>query len=125
MIYLDTHVVVWLYAGLIEKLSKKVVKLIEDNDICISPIVKLELCFLQEIKRIKPSPQEIIHHLQHQIGLSICNTPFEQVVNKAVSFNWTQDPFDHLIVANAACTHMRLVTKDENIHQHFKLAVWD
>ena len=60
MIYLDTHVVVWLYAGLTEKLSQKAITLIEDNDICISPIVKLELSYLQEIERIKPSAHEII-----------------------------------------------------------------
>lgn len=125
MIYLDTHVVVWLYAGLIKKLSKKAIDLIENNDICISPIVKLELCYLQEIERIKPSAQEIVRHLQTQIGLSICDAPFEEIVNKALSFNWTRDPFDRLIVANAACTHARLLTKDDSIRQHVKLAVWD
>ncbi len=125
MIYLDTHVIVWLYAGLTEKLSRKAIELIEDNDICISPIVKLELCYLQEIERIRPSAQEIIRHLQTQIGLSICDTPFEEVVNKALAFNWTRDPFDRLIAANATCTHMRLLTKDETIRKHIKLAVWD
>lgn len=125
MIYLDTHVIVWLYAGLTEKLSPKAIELIEDNDIRISPIVKLELSYLQEIERIKPSAQEIIRHLQTQIGLSICDTPFEEIVNKALHFNWTRDPFDRLIAANAVCAHMRLVTKDETIRKHVKLAVWD
>jgi PIN domain nuclease of toxin-antitoxin system len=99
--------------------------IIENNDICISPIVKLELGYLQEIKRIKPSAQEIVRHLQTQIGLSICDTPFEEVVNKALGFLWIRDPFDRLITANAMCTYMRLLTKDETIHKHFKLAVWD
>lgn len=125
MIYLDTHVVVWLYAGLKEKLSKKAIELIENNDICISPIVKLELCYLQGIERIKPSAQEIIRYLETHIGLSICDISFEEIVNKALSYNWTRDPFDHLIVANATCNHMRLLTKDETIREHIKLAVWD
>ena len=125
MIYLDTHVVVWLYAGLTEKLSQKAIELIEDNDIRISPMVKLELAYLQEIEKIKPSAQDIIRHLQTQIGLSVCDTSFEDIANKALGFHWTRDPFDRLITANAVCNHMRLLTKDATIHQHVKLAVWD
>lgn len=125
MIFLDTHVIVWLYAGLTEKLSKKAIELIEDNDICISPVVKLELCYLQEVERIKPSAQEIIRYLQTHIGLSINDTPFDEIVNKSLGYTWTRDPFDRLIAANATCAHIRLLTKDETIRKHIKLAVWD
>jgi PIN domain nuclease of toxin-antitoxin system len=125
MIYLDTHVVVWLYAGLTEKLSKKAISLIENNDIYISPAVKLELCFLQEIKRINSSAQDMIRFLQAQIGLNICDTPFETIVNKALSMTWTRDPFDRLIAATSACSHAKLITKDETIRKHNKLAVWE
>ena len=52
MIYLDTHVILWLYEGLIEKLSTHAVQLIEENDIIISPILQLELTYLHETKRI-------------------------------------------------------------------------
>ena len=53
MIHLDTHVVVWLYQGDVKKLSQRAQQLIEDNDICISPMVMLEIEYLFEIKRIK------------------------------------------------------------------------
>jgi len=43
LIYLDTHVVVWLYAGLVGKLSQPVKDLINDNELCISPVVRLIL----------------------------------------------------------------------------------
>ena len=48
MIYLDTHVVVWLYAGLTEKFSDPTRELINSHEITISPIVRLELQYLYE-----------------------------------------------------------------------------
>lgn len=52
MIFLDTHVVVWLYSGKIDMLSKKASDLIENGDLFISPAVTLELQYLKEVKRI-------------------------------------------------------------------------
>ncbi|WP_230458629.1 PIN domain-containing protein [Microcystis aeruginosa] len=52
MIYLDTHIVVWLYAGLTAKLSDCAKHLINENELYISPIVRLELQYLYEIGRI-------------------------------------------------------------------------
>ena len=60
MIYLDTHVVVWLYSGLTDKLTDIAKSLINDNEVYISAIVRLELQYLYEIKRIKDEPDMII-----------------------------------------------------------------
>lgn len=125
MIYLDTHVVVWLYEGLFEKLSPAVIELIENNELLISPMVKLELVYLHEIKKSKQGSQAIIHHLQTAIGLKVCDLAFEKVINKAQELSWTSDPFDRLICAQALCKPCRLVTKDKLIRKHLKLAVWD
>ena len=125
MIYLDTHVVVWLYAGFIEKLSKSAIQLIENNALFISPIVQLELTYLHEIKRITRTSQVIIHELQTRIGLKICELSFEAVTNKAITQTWTRDPFDRIIVAHALCNHAKLVTKDKSILKHCKLATWE
>jgi len=52
MIYLDTHVVIWLYARKGEGLSTRARRLIEDEpEIAISPMVLLELDYLHEIGR--------------------------------------------------------------------------
>ena len=50
-IYLDTHVVAWLYSGLTDKLTDLAKTLINDNEVYISAIVRLELQYLYEIKR--------------------------------------------------------------------------
>ncbi len=125
MIYLDTHVVLWLYEGLIDRLSKKACTAIEENDLLISPIVRLELQYLFEIKRCKRAAHLILSELQSQIGLTVCDLPFDDVIRKATEVKWTRDPFDRLIVANAFCTGLQLITKDAGIRRHTKLAVWN
>jgi len=56
MIYLDTHVVVWLYAGDKKRFPAAVCKRIEDNELLISPIVLLELQYLKETGRLLVEP---------------------------------------------------------------------
>ena len=125
MIYLDTHVVVWLYTGLVEKLSAHAKQLIESDTLVISPIVKLELVYLHETKRITRTSQVIIHDLENRLGLITCDLPFDDIINKANSLSWTRDPFDRLIAANAIANQSKLLTKDKTIRKHIKLAVWD
>ena len=124
MIYLDTHVVVWLYAGKTELLSKTAVEYIENNDLYISPIVYLELKFLYEISRIKVAPAEILENLSASIGLSVCNKKFFQVINESISLDWTRDPFDRIIVANAIANDAVLITKDTRILENYLKACW-
>lgn len=126
MIYLDTHIVVWLYDGLIDKLSKKAQHAIENNALKISAMVKLELQFLYEINRIRINPETILHELTKTIDLSITqsNYGFHQIVENALDLQWTRDPFDRIIVAEAMIDNVDLVTKDQTILQHYTKALW-
>lgn len=51
MIYLDTHVLVWLYAGRPDLLPAGARALIDANALLVSPIVALELQYLHETGR--------------------------------------------------------------------------
>lgn len=124
MIYLDTHVIVWMYAGKIDKLTEQAKKLINRHELFISPIVRLELQYLYEIQRITIKANEIILNLSDQIGLQICNKNFNTIVSGSFDLSWTQDTFDRIIVANAAINHNTLVTKDQNILNNYEKAVW-
>ena len=123
MIYLDTHVAVWLYAGEVEKLSGHAKALINENDILISPIVRLELQYLAEINRITVSAAEILADLLNAIGLKVCDKNFNAIINHAVNLNWTRDPFDRIIVAYAASNNDYLVTKDQTILKNYSRAL--
>ena len=124
LVYLDTHVVVWLYDALTDRLSKLAAEAVEDNDVVISWMVELELQFLHEIGRLRVKPAEIIRHLSTQIGLRLSDVSFERIVRTAARVDWTRDVFDRLIAAESAATNLPLITKDRTIRTHHKLSIW-
>ncbi|MDA9272280.1 PIN domain-containing protein [bacterium] len=124
MIFLDTHILVWLYAGLVEKIPLTIQDKLESVPLFISPMVELELNFLYEIGRLTVMGSDIIRHLNARLGISISKVDFYQIVEEAQQLNWTRDPFDRLIVANAAVFQAPLITKDERIQQHYPKAIW-
>ena len=124
MIYLDTHVVVWLYAGDTDRLSVSAREHIESDALLVSPIVQLELTYLKELGRITAASALIIETLAQSIGLELCRQPFPRVVVESIGQQWTRDPFDRLIVAQARVSGAKLITKDRTIRENYALAVW-
>jgi len=123
-VMIDTHIVVWLYMGAVEKLSIKAQQNIESNELLISPIILLELQYLFEIGKILVSSEEIYEDLQFRIGLRIDHTVWSRVIKEALALNWTRDPFDRLIVAHANVIKCHLITKDSFIKSHFSKVIW-
>ena len=124
MIYLDTHVVVWFYAGLLEKFSQSVRAILNENEIRISPIVRLELQYLYEIERVREPTQVIVADLADRIGMRVCDKDINAVISQAIPLKWTRDPFDRVIVAQAALNDNILISKDQNILDHYLHARW-
>ena len=124
MMYLDTHVVVWLYAGELDRFSARAVNCIEENDLIISPAVLLELQFLKEIKRLTADPMLILQTLEETLGLQMCRLEFSKVVIGALSQSWTRDPFDRMITAHASVRNELLLTKDRVIRSNYPIACW-
>lgn len=123
-IFLDTHVVIWLYAGELKSLSKPARVAIERYDLAVSPAVKLELGYLHEIGRLRDGPALILEDLSHRVGLVLRTEDFGRVIEQALSLTWTRDVFDRLIVAHAAIDARRLVSRDRAIRKHYDAAVW-
>jgi PIN domain nuclease of toxin-antitoxin system len=124
VIRLDTHVVVWLYAGDIGRLSPRAVDMIESNPTSVSPMVQLELTYLHEIGRLTVTGHEIIGDLRERIGMHLSDASLSSIVGAAGSLTWTRDPFDRMIAADALVTSCNLLTKDSAISDHCSLAVW-
>jgi PIN domain nuclease of toxin-antitoxin system len=124
VIYLDTHVVVWLYAGEHARLARTGRRLIESERLLVSPVLLLELALLEETGRIQVGPQTVFNELEASLGLSLCDLPFADVSAASLQQSWTRDPFDRLIVGQAIAKGARLVTKDRLIRRHFRSAVW-
>jgi len=125
MIYLDTHVILWLYLRKGEGLSDRARQLIEYEDvIVISPMILLELDYLHEIGRTALGSSQVFDYLRQRLGLQICRKAFKDVVRKASQLSWTRDPFDRIITAQSAIDQNTLITKDKIIQKNYEHAVW-
>lgn len=125
MIHLDTHAVVWLYAGEVERFPESTREVMEQDDLCVSPAVVLELQYLREIDRISAEASLIMETLAGSVGLTMADTPFREVIMEALTESWTRDPFDRMIVAQAKAEKARLLTKDDVILKHYPESFWD
>lgn len=123
-IYLNTHVIIWLYAGATRKISRAALELIDNSELLISPMVTLELQVLHEIGRVAVTAQAIVSDLGRRLRLRTCDRAFSKVLEHVISQSWTRDPFDRLIVGQAAVGSNILITKDVLIRKNYAHAVW-
>lgn len=125
MIYLDTHVVLWLYLRKGDGLSERARQLIEyEPEILISPMVLLELDYLHEIGRTTLGSTPVYDYLHQRIDLQLCQKSFIDVVRVASLLSWTRDPFDRVITAQSAIDRNGLITKDKIIQENYEYSVW-
>ena len=124
LIYLDTHVVAWLYAGATHLLSGRARAAVERDPLLVSPMVVLELEFLREIGRLTVGAHAVIEDLRGRIGLEVCDLDFRRIVASGRELTWTRDPFDRVIVGHAIAAGRGLVTKDRSIRRRFRAALW-
>ena len=124
VIFLDTHVAIWLYAGRLDLFKPKILKLINDEQVCISHIVRLEIQYLNEIGRINQKPDAIIEALIDEIGLVFSENNMERIVSRAIQLDFTRDSFDRIIVADACINNSILISKDLHIRKNYKKTVW-
>jgi len=124
VIYLDTHVAAWLYAGRADLLSSRAAELVEEGPLRISPMVTLELQSLFEIERVAERAVVVVEALKRDLGLHVCDLPFDQVVGASLDHDFTRDPFDRLIVSQAELRRAPLVTKDRAMRDVYSRAVW-
>lgn len=127
IVHLDTHVIARLYAGLDNKIARAARTLMARADqLVVSQFVVLELDDMIDLRRIKNvSVDRLIDQLSSQFPMATSSAPLADVIANARSIEWTKDPMDRLIVANAMADGARLITADEKIRAHFKDAVWD
>jgi PIN domain nuclease of toxin-antitoxin system len=122
---LDTQAAIWLAEANTQKLSHKALSYIEKAEVRISPMVVLELGYLNEINRTILTPQQIVYKLSAELQSAVCDYPFPIIAEIAIGETWTRDPFDRLIVSHAKANgRAGLVTKDELIARHYPNTIW-
>lgn len=124
MLFIDTHVAIWLYSGEYDRLKPVKFKL-EHSNLLVSPFVILELQYLFEIHRVDEPASAVVEALTHKIGVQILNRSALDLVRAALDLSWTRDPFDRMIVATAFLEKIPLLTADKVILANFSLASWN
>jgi len=124
MLFLDTHVIVWLYQKELDRFTAKALNILEDESLYISPSVLLELEYLYEIKRISENSKTIIDYLTGRIGLETDPVSFLPIAERARTMKWTRDPFDRIIAAQADFHDAGLLSKDRIILKYYSKAFW-
>ena len=122
--FLDTHICVLLFESRAKELGRRSRDLVARSALFVSPIVGLELAFLQESGKVSPAPAEILGANEKDLGVVVSPDPMLDVIRHAMDLNWTRDPLDRLLVATARLHKAPLITKDQALLQHFPDAVW-
>jgi PIN domain nuclease of toxin-antitoxin system len=124
MILIDTHVVLWLYAGEIGRIPTAVQQRIDDEDLRFSPVTALELAYLHQVGRVTVPPESILSELALMLGLSEVDESFSRICFAARDLDWTRDLFDRLVSAHSLLSGLDLVTKDRTIRENLSSAWW-
>lgn len=123
-LHLDTHVVCWLFAGLVDQLSDSAQTWIESNDLQISPWVLSELQVLYERGVLRLGAFEILSDLERRLGLGVASGDPLAIIKASLDLSWAQDPYDRMIAAHARLLQAPLLSKDAHLHTHFPQVVW-
>lgn len=123
--YLDTNVVLWLAGRDLARITPRAQDVVRQAGLLIAPMVLLELQYLFEIGKVALSSRDLLLKLRHDIQLQVCDLAFPLVAEAALDENWTREPFDRLIVAQAKANGFAtLVTADAKIRKHYPRALW-
>ena len=125
MYLIDTHVLLWMLFKK-EKLSDRVIELINDSDYLVCSVVSLwEISIKQSLGKLefRQSIKEIERLcLRHGILLLNITGEYCEAIKKLPPIH--SDPFDRMIIAQAMTEKLTIITKDEKIHQYPVSAIW-
>ena len=123
MVFLDTHVAVWLFAEA-DRIPGPVQRLLDESELYLSPMARLELSLLHEIGRVKDPASAVLGALRRDLGLQVEESGWARAAEIADHLTWARDPFDRLITAHAMAFGAVLCTRDARIREHYAEAFW-
>ncbi len=109
MILLDTNAFIWLEAG------HPRADPLGAGPFALSPASVLELAYLAEVGRLRPSRPDFLSALADHPTVRVDNISAAPWFLTAATLTFTRDPFDRLIAAHALQRKWKLATGDGNI----------
>ena len=91
--------VVWLFAEA-DRIPTPVRQRIDEGELFVSPMVRLELSLLAELGRVRLPAEAVLSTLRSDLDLQVEESGWLRGAEIADHLSWTRDPFDRLIVAH-------------------------
>jgi PIN domain nuclease of toxin-antitoxin system len=113
---LDTHFLLWILLG--SKRLERYGWLERYRPWGISPVSLLEIQFLSEVGHVEVQGPEFYEILQRDSRFMIDEVPLLALITKAISQEWTRDPFDRLLAAHSLARRVPFCTLDRVVQQH-------
>jgi len=111
MVNLDTHILIYFLQG---TLTKRELKAIGDQTLCISGVVLWEIYKLDQIGRIEFEwNQEFFHFLRSLVILPLDASVFISLPQ----LDFRSDPIDEIIAASSIAHSVPLLTRDKKLLQ--------
>jgi PIN domain nuclease of toxin-antitoxin system len=113
---LDTHVVLWWLADAPSLSDEIKARLDQDPDVCVSPATIWEVTIKQAIGRIK-EPADLPERIRDSGFTELPITSAHAMAAGRLPLIH-RDPFDRMLVAQAQCENLTLVTRDANCQKY-------
>jgi PIN domain nuclease of toxin-antitoxin system len=113
---LDTHIVLWWLADN-PTLSDEIKAMIDDEpDVFVSPVTIWELTIKQAIGKLK-EPTDLPEQVRDS-GVNERKITFQHAIAAGRLPLIHRDPFDRMLIAQARCDDLTLVTRDADIQRY-------
>jgi PIN domain nuclease of toxin-antitoxin system len=119
---LDTHTVLWWMAGEMERLSEPAKKAISGGSITISAVVIWEVAIKRGLGKLN-APADLLERLQ-RAGVDLLPITARHADRVGTLPLHHRDPFDRLLVAQADCDGLALVSADRQLERYGIEVVW-
>jgi PIN domain nuclease of toxin-antitoxin system len=126
-ILLDTHAMLWCFSDP-DSLSQKATEAFLDsgNNLFLSAASYWEICL-----KISTGKLSLDRHWEKTIDRELSRNGIQWLNLEKPHFIGVinlprvhRDPFDRILVAQAVCEHMTIMTSDENIRQYKVKTIW-
>jgi len=113
---LDTHVVLWWLLDDATLSEEMKARLDDDPDVWVSPVTVWEVATKESIGKLE-GPQGLSEEIA-QSGFRPLPVTFTHAVAVGRLPLLHRDPFDRMLIAQARCEGLTLVTRDRQIHRY-------
>ncbi|MBW8333610.1 MAG: type II toxin-antitoxin system VapC family toxin [Prolixibacteraceae bacterium] len=124
---IDTHAVIWFITedSLLPLKTKRVIEN-PDNTCFVSIASFWEIAIKQSIGRLNLfSDLEEIFRIIENTGFELLPITTNQILINAKLPLFHQDPFDRIIIAQAICENLQIVTKDGQFENYDVSLIWE